>query len=78
MSAFTSIPAAVEDVIEGSSPPSRREFLRTSGLFVIGVVADQLPDSPQKEVVSKMAVGYFATSKKSALLRWPVRRSLSL
>jgi CO/xanthine dehydrogenase Mo-binding subunit len=35
MSPFTSIPAHIEDFLDGRTGPSRRDFLRASGLFVV-------------------------------------------
>ena len=39
MTPFTSIPAHIEDVIDPPSGTSRRDFLRTSGLFVVSVMS---------------------------------------
>jgi nicotinate dehydrogenase subunit B len=39
MSTFTSIPAHIEDLLDARSGPSRRDFLRASGLFVVTTMA---------------------------------------
>jgi CO/xanthine dehydrogenase Mo-binding subunit len=54
MTPFTSIPAHIEDILDArsdsSSGPSRRDFLRSSGLFVVtalAVPADLLAQAPR-------------------------------
>jgi nicotinate dehydrogenase subunit B len=39
MTPFTSIPPAIEDLLEKMTTPSRRDFLRASGVFVVSAVA---------------------------------------
>ena len=39
MTPFTSIPSVVEDLLEKITTPSRRDFLRASGVFVVSAVA---------------------------------------
>ena len=39
MTPFASIPQAIEDVLEKITTPSRRDFLRASGVFVVSAVA---------------------------------------
>jgi CO/xanthine dehydrogenase Mo-binding subunit len=39
MTPFTSIPPAIEDLLEKITTPSRRDFLRASGVFVVSAVA---------------------------------------
>src|SRR6186997_2915659 len=39
MNTFTSIPAQIEDFLDAHNGPSRRDFLRASGLFVVTTMA---------------------------------------
>jgi CO/xanthine dehydrogenase Mo-binding subunit len=39
MNPFTSIPAHIEDILDARGGPSRRDFLRASGLFVVTTMA---------------------------------------
>ena len=49
-----------------------------AGITFVGPRAPSIAAMGSKAVAVKRAVGYIATSKKSSLLRWPVRRSESL
>ena len=39
MTPFTSSPQAIEDVLEKITTPSRRDFLRASGVLVVSAIA---------------------------------------
>ena len=39
MTPFTSIPPAIEDLLEKVTTPSRRDFLRASGVLVVSAIA---------------------------------------
>ena len=43
MTVFTNVPKAIQEALEERSAPSRREFLRTSGLFVVSLGAAAVP-----------------------------------
>ena len=70
---FTSIPAQIEDLLERQAPtPSRRTFLKTSGLFVVSVGAAAVAGPWQARAHAQRAGGPFPDPDFRQLDSWIV------
>ena len=70
---FTSVPARIEDLLERRAPtPSRRTFLKTSGLFVVSVGAAAVAGPWQTRAQAQRAGGPFPDPDFRQLDSWIV------
>ena len=81
MTPFTAVPRQVEDLIERASGHSRRDFLKTSGLFVVslGVVGPGATDAAAQGAgpLGPVEIGRLANDSRLSRMRLRTRRARS-